>query len=203
MDKSTYILRQSLGWLGAALPFMCLIFGALGMYNEPTWFHTMSQTFYTPAITPFVGVLWAVGIFLIAYGAANLYDYWGDRVVNIASGIFAIGVAVFPCQTALFTHVGMFMLPVGTSAILHYISAGGLFIMLAINILWLFRKGKSEVHNRIYLICGLGIVFGFLLIGATVLFGLWGFLGWIAEAIMLLCFSFAWLVKGKAFKLIS
>jgi len=198
-DKSLYDQRKSLGILGGLLPFLCLIFGSLNNDN-PFWYYTMSATYFTAANTVFVGLLFAVGLFLISYHG---YD-WKDRLVNIPSGITALGVAIFPCGATELLNVGLFNLPVKVSNILHGVFAGIFFCLLAVNILWLFRKTsgvmttQKKKRNLVYLICGSIIAVMVLLMLLYTVFGWFGFLGWTFEMVMLVSFAVAWLVKGEA-----
>jgi heme A synthase len=194
-----------LGVLGILLPIFCLIFGYLGKNNYPLWYETMSATYYTPAITVFVGVLISVGVFLCTYiGYEKI-----DRIINILSGAFAIGIAVFPCAATSDEFVGLFALPVKISQIIHVICAGTFFVLLAFNIIFLFRKQGNEItkqkqtRNKIYLICGIGIIVTLILFALNAAFNWFGFLGWICEFIMLVFFGFAWLVKGEAIPILK
>ncbi|MDR0676451.1 MAG: hypothetical protein LBF97_05380 [Elusimicrobiota bacterium] len=206
MTKETYLHRQTLGVLGILLPILCLIFGYFGKNNYPLWYETMSSTYYTPAITAFVGILIASGIFLCTYIG---YNEKLDRIINILSGIFAIGIAIFPCNATDEKYVGLFSLPTNISQIFHIVCAGAFFTLLAFNIIFLFRKQKNEVtkqkqlRNKIYLICGIGIISSLIIFALNNIFNWFGFLGWICELFMLLFFGFAWIVKGEAIPLLN
>jgi hypothetical protein len=67
----------------------------------------------------FVGILWAVGLFLISYKGYDSTDNW---VTNL-SGIFAIGVALFPTIVKLddTRPLGVFQLPPAVSGTLHLV----------------------------------------------------------------------------------
>lgn len=200
MNKETFIHRVAIGALGMVLPVACLLFGYFGRNNYHLWYETMSATYYTPAITMFVGVLFCAGLFLSTYVG---YD-WRDKLINILSGIFAIGIAVFPCGATNDEIVGMFSLPVKVSQVIHIICAGLFFALLAVNILWLFRQTSGELtdrkklRNKIYLICGIGILSAILVMGLNSIFGWFGFLGWICEFFMLEFFGIAWIIKSNA-----
>ena len=208
MIHPAYIqLRQTLGVLGIALPLLVILFGLLG-HNGPEWWYSISATYYTNAGPLFIAIMGAVGLFLMTYHgyysiSPNWFVRYCDRIVNTASGIFCLLVAFFPCGASELERVGILFIPVKTSAIIHDVSACILFLLLAFNILFLFTKSASNptrekiCRNRIYRICGVGIL---VFIASQVIFSLSSVSGpytMINEAGMLLCFGVAWLVKGE------
>jgi hypothetical protein len=193
------ILRQTLGALGIALPALVILFGLFGQ-NGPQWWYSISATYYANSGTIFSLIMGGVAFFLITY---RMYSKL-DSAVNILAGVFALLIILFPCATNLYTHVGAFQVPVGVSALIHNISACVFFVLLAFNILILFTKSgpnptKAKLQrNRIYRICGTGIV-AFMV--SQVIFTLVPIVGpytMVNEAGMLLCFGVAWLIKGGA-----
>jgi len=208
MDKQFLIQRQSLGALGLFLPFLCLLFGFLDPQASGTWAQSMSMTYWTNARDVFTAVLIMCGAFLITYSG---YD-WRDKLVNITAGVTAIGVALFPTAPETYlspaTYIGTFSCPANISNILHSVFALIFFACLALNILWLFTKGESgtpkkKLRNIIYKICGWGIVASFIICAPGIYFN-WHFMMiWILEAFLLVFFGVAWLVKGRAIKLLN
>lgn len=206
LNKQFFIHRQTLGVLGIVLPFACLLFGWLDPAATSTWYGSMSATYFTNARDIFVAVLMMTGVFLITYTG---YD-WRDKLVNISAGILAMGIALFPTSPKGLevTHIGLFSLPIPVASMLHNICAIVFFGLLALNILWLFTKGDTSNHkkrerNKIYMICGWGIVGMFAVTAIGVYFNFHVMWIWIVEAIMLVLFGVAWLVKGKAIKLLN
>ena len=196
---SPLLHRNVLGALGMLLPVISII-GGLFVKNKPdSWWYSISVTYYiTPALPVILG---ACAIFLLCYRSYQTID----NVINILSGICALGVVLFPCDNPYgIENVGFFQIPVGISAVIHSASAILLFALLAFNIGWLFTRGNNTFNNRIYRICSYSmivIMVGFVI---TIIAGLFGFaypkwLVMIVEAILLLLFGFAWLVKGKLF----
>ena len=192
------ILRQTLGFLGIALPALVILLGLLG-YNGPQWYYSISATYYANSGTVFILIMGAVAFFLMTY---RMYS-WLDSFVNFMSGVFALVIVLFPCYTTELTHVGTFNLPVELSAFIHNVAACAFFTLLAFNILFLFtRKDKHPTkqklaRNKVYRICGLGIV---LFMAAQITCTFMAFTGpytMVNEAGMLLCFGVAWLVKGQ------
>ncbi len=196
---SSMLHRNVLGALGMLLPVISII-GGLFVRNKPeSWWYSISVTYYiTPALPIILG---ACGIFLLCYRSYETID----TVINVLSGIFAFGVVLFPCANPYgIEYVGFFQIPVAISDKIHCASAMILFALLAYNIGWLFTRSLNDLNNKIYKICSwamIAVMGCFCLIIIAGAFGLnypkW--LTMIVEAILLLIFGFAWLVKGHLF----
>lgn len=198
MENRDYLrIRNFLGTLGCLLPFLS-IGGALFSPNKiyPDWWTSISITYYSSPVL--IAVLSAVSFFLILYRG---YNGW-DTAVNTVAGISGLCVVCFPCEASwidMNTPVGLFWLPVNVTRWVHYSAAFLLFLMLALNSIFLFSKSSNQKKNLIYRICG-GIILGVL-----ALFGLnaaffdikWTVI--VNETLMLLAFGVSWLVKGHLF----
>ena len=68
------------------------------------------------------------------------------------------------------THVGLFWLPVNVTRWVHYSAAFLLFLMLALNSIFLFSKSSNKIKNRIYITCGIVILAAFALFGLNAAF---------------------------------
>lgn len=197
---SSLLHRNVLGGLGMLLPVFSII-GGLFVRNKPeSWWYSISVTYYiTPALPIILG---ACAIFLLCYRSYERID----TIINVLSGIFAFGVVLFPCDNPYgIEYVGYFQIPVGISTVIHSACAMLLFALLAYNIGWLFTKGQNQLNNKIYKVCAwsmIVIMALFTLLTITRAFGLNipKFLTMIVEAVLLLIFGFAWLVKGRLFK---
>ena len=197
---SSLLHRNVLGGLGMLLPFFSIL-GGFFVRNKPeSWWYSISVTYYiTPALPIILG---ACGIFLLCYRSYEKID----TIINVLSGIFAFGVVLFPCENPYgIENVGYFQIPVGVSNVIHCVSAMLLFALLSYNIGWLFTKGHNELNNRIYKICAwamicIMVLFVILIIVRMCGVSIPGFLTMIVEAMLLLIFGFAWLVKGRLFK---
>ena len=197
---SSLLHRNVLGALGMLLPVISII-GGLFVRNKPeSWWYSISVTYYiTPALPIILG---ACAIFLLCYRSYEKID----TIINVLSGICAFGVVLFPCENPYgIEYVGYFQIPVAVSAVIHSVCAMALFALLAYNIGWLFTRGQNQLNNKIYRICSytmICIMAVFFLLVIASLFGLkypkW--LTMIVEAVLLLLFGFAWLVKGRLFK---
>ena len=71
------------------------------LFGDDTFRNSISAYYHSNAQDFFVGLLVAVGIFLLSYRGYDLKD----RIVTAILGVTAIGVALFPCS--LGTEVGL------------------------------------------------------------------------------------------------
>lgn len=196
--KSSLLHRNTLGVLGMLLPVLSIIGGLFVQNKADTWWYSISVTYYITPVLPIV--LGACAIFFMCYRSYETID----TVINILSGIFAMGVVLFPCDNPYgLANVGFFQLPANISNIIHTTCAILLFVFLAYNIGFLFTKGTSKKRNMIYRTCAI-IMFVVMVIFAVVMI-LRNFTdvipGWIVvvvETILLFAFGIAWLTKGRA-----
>jgi hypothetical protein len=203
-DLSHQAHRQLIGYLGILLPLV--LFGLAGLRPTPglqRWvpLESVSAYYYTGAVAAFVGILFALALFLFTYGGYK--GYLADRIVGRIGAFCALGVAFFPTAAP-----GGLSEPSWWREItrtIHYVSASTLFLVFIVFSLWLFRKtgvpkgeplplGKRQ-RNRVYLICGLVMVVNVLWAGSSYFTGADIF--W-AEVFALWAFAVSWLVKGYA-----
>jgi hypothetical protein len=199
-------IRKAVGWLGIGLPVV-LFFGTLVIGDCSILKASVSDYFYTIMGGVFVGVLCAVALFLLTYkGPAPI-----DGIISSIAAIFALGVAFFPCNVSG-GHYDCNIInwqPDNTRNMAHYCSASGLFIVLSIMSLWLFRKsnkpnpdGRKKSRNTVYFICGIVMLAAMGLILALKVFHLGEKLYYLRptfwlELIALWAFGISWLVKGE------
>ena len=192
--------RRLIGWIGLLLPAL-LVAIAIERDGIARWrsLESISAYYYTGALTPFVGMLVALALFLFTYrGFDNAY-HKADRTVAIIAGAAALVIALFP--TAAPTGITPLAWWRPWTGVLHHIAALVLFAMFAVFALWLFRiradgkTGTAGWRNKLYLASGLAIV-------ACIAWA--GYNGYTSreifapESIALIAFSFSWLVKGYA-----
>lgn len=188
-------LRKAVGWIGILLPFTLMI-GNSFIFNEEVFQESISHYYYTGMGDVFVGALCAVALFMFFYSGYDSRDDWAGHL----AGVFAIGVAWFPVtETGTATGAG----------IIHLISAGLFFFILAVFSLFLFTlkeenpSTQKSKRNNVYVICGLIILACML---AIAIFH--GFFRddnpnsrfvFVAETIALIAFGTSWLTKGGNF----
>ncbi len=205
-DLSQKAHRQLIGYLGLLLPL--ILFGLAGLRPTPglpRWetLNSVSAYYYSGAVAAFVGVIFALALFLFTYRGYK--NDRADRVVGAAGGICALGVALFPTGPPRAVSAPSWWSQ--TMGTIHYVSAISLFVVFIIFSLWLFRKskvlpGEKRPHDkrwrdRIYLICGVVMVASVLWAGSSFFTGAPIF--W-PETMALSAFAVSWLVKGYAYR---
>ncbi len=203
-------LRRLLGILGILFPFI--------LWLGSMWFgcafldiqDSISEYYHTRMRNVFVGVLFAMGIFLFSYNGASRKE----RRAGWVGGISAICTALFPtapnssttssCNVSYAFEtitIGMFEV--------HLIFALILFLTLAYFSIVLFPDGKVENQksNRVYKICGWLMILCIVLIGIYFAVGgtnsswsRWRPIFWL-ETFALILFGISWLTKGEILEL--
>lgn len=192
-------LRKAIGILGVGLPFV-LIIGKV-IFESPGIQDSISDYYYTVMRDVFVGILCAIGIFMLSYrGHERADDIAGDLAC-----VFAIGVAWFPTAPPSPTPDQVI------TGYVHYAFAAAFFLTLAYFCLVLFRKTNPEklmsrrkiMRNRVYAVCG------YTMLGAMALLLVYGLLlretrvrdlepvFWL-ETLAIVAFGLSWLTKGEA-----
>ena len=212
-DLSNARHRQWIGCIGLALPWL-LILIVLWRDGRQVWekLDSVSAYYYTGANALFVGMLFAMGLFLAAYeGYDNKFQKWDRRFARIAAG-GAFLVAFFPTkapQVEGITPLAWWTPWIGR---IHFGAAVVLFVVFAVFCLWLFRateksaakpeQDKKEMpdpdlgkkwRNYFYVFCGAVILSCIIWAGYNGANGKDIF--W-QEAIALTFFALSWLVKG-------
>lgn len=186
--------------LGISLPIL-LPLGVAVLAPDEGLQPTISDYVDTVMGGTFVGILFAIGVFLYFYVG---YDREpdqpaflpSDRVASNLGGLFAVGVALFPTTST-----------VGLVQGVHMVAAVLLFLTLAYFAIWQFTKTggdptpEKQMRNKIYRICGVTILVCIALIGVhglllrdTAIADLRPVF-WL-ESMALWAFGFAWFVKG-------
>ncbi|MFQ6027871.1 MAG: DUF998 domain-containing protein [Dehalococcoidia bacterium] len=193
-------LRRGLGIMGIALPFV-LALGNLIIFQEGLQ-TSISDYYHTDMGDVLVGTLCAVGVFLAAYQGYTRRE----NLISYLTGVFAIGVALFPTTPAGAT---TFQQNIG---IVHLIFAALLFLSFAYFALRVFTQGDTSVarkrrRNKVYIVSGIAILLCILLIIiANVVLDesqkeAYKPVFWL-EAIAIVFFGISWLVKGTALPLL-
>ena len=194
-------LRRSLGILGVLLPVI-LIFGDLAIGEGGGLQPSLSHYYDTIMVGVFVGVLFAIGVFLFSYRGYETPDKkpyeLSDNVAGKVACVAALAVALFPTTAT-----------VAWVRTVHTIAAILFFATLAYFSIHLFTKtlpgmapqGRKIARNRIYRVCGWAIIVFIVMIGIN-----WLFLDdrledlrpvlWL-ESLALWAFGIAWFVKGR------
>lgn len=209
-EKMYLRIRNLVGLLGVVLPWLALFSAGIaehpGEVCQQQWWWSISATYYlSPAL---VGVLVPACIVLISYIG---YD-WTDNLITTLSGLFGLGIVLFPCAVGWEepgTAVGFFQLPMEASSIIHAVCACLFFVCIALNSILQFTKhgavmtDRKIIRNRIYRVCGYGMLGLMVLFAVAKLLGAPGWITMVVEIILLHLYGFAWLVKGEAFSFLN
>jgi len=190
--RSYIFMRLAIGILGIALP--------LQLFAEPLFFDgqpflrgSLSAYYYSGMREFFVGVLWAIGVFLVTYKVAEPSR---ESRASTYAGLAAILVALFPTErpgdgfalTPLQAQLGE-----STVEAIHFLSAGVFIALLALISFYFGRFGRTR--RRLHYACA-GIIVAALALAAFA-----GITGepdkglLVAEVLAVLAFTTSWLAK--------
>lgn len=195
-------LRKAIGILGMALPFVVSL-GALILFKTGIQ-RSISHYYYTGMRDVFVGILCAIGFFMLSYKG---YDR-SDKIAGNFGCIFAVCVALLP--TAPEGPVTEIVRIIGVS---HLIFAALFFLILIYFSLYLFTKtdpqktptmGKKK-RNIVYRACGYTMSICILLIAIYMLLpdekvsllDRYNPIYWL-ETVAILAFGISWFTKSEA-----
>lgn len=150
----------------------------------------------------FVGSLFAISAFLLAYNGMSKWEMGLSK----AAAICAFLVAVFPCGCGS---------PGGVSGVIHTGAALGMFVILAVFCFVFFRgrayrKGHTEAKRRAVIYVGCGIVISVVIVvlvfdylaGGVISAG-FDRLIFYGEAAALYAFGLAWLIASRILPVFS
>lgn len=199
-------LRKAIGLLGVALPFTVAL-GAL-IFFQTGLKGSVSSYYYTGMRDVFVGILWAMGFFLLSYRGYERVD----NIASNAASVCAVGIALFPTGPDVESSAApsCVTLPDWTG-LLHVAFAAGFFLILTYFSLFLFTKTHADrkptpeklQRNRVYRVCGSVMAACILLAAIYVIvpdksaFERYHPVFWL-EAIVTIAFGVSWLTKGEA-----
>ncbi|VVO77445.1 hypothetical protein [Pseudomonas fluorescens] len=159
----------------------------------------------------FVGSLFAISAFLMAYNGSSIKE----KCISKVAGMSALGVALFPCdcvKESLEKGAKLSDLTCGQldaldrASPVHFLAAATLFIMLAMFCRIFYQRAEkksnkeAKLRKRIYLICGIAMIASIVLMAAGSLlhtgFGVPRFT-FQGERAGLIAFGISWLTASK------
>lgn len=204
--KKSYLkIRNQCGLLAILLPWLALFSAGITSHPGTDWWWSISATYYQSPVL----------VAVMTPACLILFNYIGyDKIDNFVTDLSAycgLSLVLFPCKVSWIQageKVGFFQLPVEYSHIIHIISSALLFLLLAINFIFLFTKSKEgnvptpqkKIRNNIYRICGWCIILLESLFIFTSVGLLPKYLHMPLEILLLSVFGFGWLVKGEFFR---
>lgn len=200
--------RRVIGMLGLVLPLLLyLLAGFRPTAGLRDWevISSVSAYYYTGGGGVFVGVLFALSLFLFTY--QGYVGVSADRIVGTIGGAAALFVALYPTASP-----GELVAPTWWSkstGVIHYTAAVLLFACFILFSVWLFRKSNipkredrppdKRRRDDICLACGI-VMIGCMLWAAAASLG--GHSIFYPEGIAILAFAVSWLTKGEAHKVV-
>jgi hypothetical protein len=225
-DRSNHRHRIYIGLIAIMFPTLITLIvlsrDGLAVWNE---LDSISAYYYTGANPVFVGMLFVLGLFLLAYeGYKNKYAKYDRWCARIAAGA-ALFVAFFPTAAPDVEVIAPLAWWAPWMGVVHFSAAVVLFLTFAVYCLFLFPLTEKDIGNlspwklmkrwvgltdsvdekdpwknwlnRLYFLCGLAIVTSIA----------WaGFNAWSSKPIFqpectaLIAFALSWLGKGRFFE---
>ncbi len=195
-------LRKAIGLLGTALPFVVSL-GAIILFQTGIR-SSISSYYYTGMRDVLVGILCAIGVFLLSYKG---YER-ADDIAGTLACVFAVGVALFP--TAPDVTDSTLAVIIGR---VHFIFATAFFVTLIYFSLFLFTKTdprkrptkRKLQRNKVYRACGyimalcilLAAIYAILQTAGVSPLKAYNPLFWL-EATAIVAFGVSWGTKGEA-----
>ena len=207
-----YRVRRALGVLGLLLPVILLILGIAFDEAEPSisdYYHTLSRDV-------FVGILTAIGVFLICYTGFRRDDTerFSDDLVTTLAGVAALAAAFIPNRGTLNTSLEPQALTQHLFGVVlcdaaHHLAALVFLLSMAYLCYFKFARTANPGRRAVYVACA------WLILAATVAtivaaglrkigtpeqsaFVIEHQLVFWFEAVGVWAFSLSWLVKGRA-----
>jgi hypothetical protein len=183
-------MKLIVGVVAITLPALTTLFakGPLTSISASYWEGGPSQSI-------FIGFLFAIGSFLLAYNGYSRHEMILSKVASIAS----LGIALFPCQCDQ---------PAGGVPDIHFASAATMFLILAFFCYSFYRRAKAKGHAEaniratIYVVCGVAIVLSILVLALNAVLG--GPLAarlprltFYGETTGLIAFGISWLIASR------
>lgn len=207
-----YRVRRALGILGLLLPFLLLAIGIVFGNAEPS----ISDYYHTLLRDVFVGILTAIGVFLICYTGfrRDETERFSDDLVTTIAGIAALVAAFVPNRGTLNTSMEpqaltQHVFGVWLCDVTHHVAALVFLLSMAYLCRFKFARTANPSRRRIYVACFWLIIAGTVATIVAASFRKIGTPSQVAfvvdyqlvfwfEAIGVWAFSLSWLVKGRA-----
>jgi hypothetical protein len=195
MVISYMTMRKAVGLLSIGLiPIMIL--GSFILDHTSKVQISVSAYYHTGMRDEYVGIICGIALFLFSYNGYSRQD----SVASKSAGFFALCIAFLPTSaTADKTDI---------VSILHYITAGIFFAILAYMSIFLFTKSSGHItpekkkRNKVYIVCGIIMTISVIGIPISSIPAIKRSIGFlkptlIFETFALSSFGLSWLTKGE------
>lgn len=192
-------LRKSVGFLAFTLPLILIVWAAI-FGDCKTIQSSLSDYYYTTSGDIFVGMIFSISFFLIAYKGYDRVDQWLTGV----AGIFAILVVLLPTGQNMDEQCSIRELEeLAWRTTAHNILAILFFLILAYMSYFQFTKTSGNMtpqkvdRNKIYRICAIVMIVALVLIPIFSAFPIFPKVIFWMEWVAMAAFGFSWLTKGE------
>lgn len=200
-----FALRKYIGYLGASLPFVLVLGNIIFRQLDETppialVQPSISDYYYTEMGNLFIGVLWAIGLFLFSYRGHPIEkgDFMDENKLTNFAGILAILVSILPVRYDS-----------GLVYYLHMASASSFFMIMGLMSYFRFPRGnqndlssvgKKKRRRRNYKAMAIVIWISLFVMSISILTGneMTGNNILYLETICLLAFGTSWIIKGRS-----
>jgi hypothetical protein len=154
-----------------------------------------------PSQTIFIGFLFAIASFLLAYNGYTRREMMLSKIASVAS----LGIALFPCQCDQ---------PAPGVPVVHFASAATMFLILAFFCYAFYERARAKGHSEanvratVYAVCGTAIVLSIVVLALDEVLG--GpltdrvpALTFYGEATGLIAFGISWLIASRTLPVVT
>ena len=192
-------LRKSIGFLAFFFPLV-LVLWALVVGKCSNIQYSISDYYYTVAGDIFVGVIFAISWFLIAYKGYDRLDHW----LTSSAGVCSLLTALLPAgQNNDEQCTVRFVEEFAWRTTAHNILAVVFFLILAYMSYFQFTKSSGQMterkidRNKVYRTCTVIMILALAMIPVFSLFPVFPKVIFWMEWVALAAFGISWLTKGE------
>jgi hypothetical protein len=191
-----HILKLIVGLIALSLANLAAFFSPVPIESISASYHQGGW-----ARDIFVGFLYAISAFLLAYNGYSA----SEMILSKIAGLAAIGVAMFPCGCGSHDEILPYV---------HNVSAAIMFLILAVFCVFFYKRARAKQRREanwrayIYAVCGILLVLSIVVLGLDELSG--GYISsrvdrlvFYGERLGLMAFGISWLVASRALPVIT
>lgn len=186
------------------IPASILLGLPTSQYTIPSWWHSVSQTYYAADSAVMTGMLCICGVMFITHRSEKIFE----KIVFVIAGISTLGVIACPHGEEFFEHVGLFHLSNHVSGFFHIIFASIMFVTFGVLSFLNFPETAEELRNSkhgrlrntIFRVNGIIIFIACLFMLMRQFFPTYDWIGIITEWFIFTPFGIDMLIKANMFK---